>query len=324
MNSGPPAVEPERTSSVPSAWPQLFEDWRRLIAGCRRKPSRRRVHALRVATLRLQARLELGMAAHGGGDREKKAAKRWMRQAEKLREALSQVRETDVHLASLSGLRKTLAPSEAGYQPRPNRLALSQIDALERALKKQRKKAAGRTADEIGARSGRFRQASEAAEADLAARLPFPADADAATVQTMLEEVALDFPELDAGCLHDFRKRIKTVRYQAEEIAHAHPEVKEIAATLKEIQDATGAWHDWEELARIARSKFRHSSSELKELLGTLTEESFAEALALCTARLAEFGAGTVHNQQALDTLVQKAGVRRAEIPRDVDQSLLA
>jgi CHAD domain-containing protein len=319
MNSDSRALEPKGTASAKPGWHQQFEDWRGLLKECQRKPNKGRVHGLRVATLRLEAAVEHGL----GGSR---AAKRWTRQAEKLRGALSRVRETDVHLSKLTSLRPSLAPSSLGYAPRSSRLTLRQIDVLERSLKKERKGEAKRLSADIEARRDRLEHASQAADAELGSALPFEAVPGIETIRTMLAAVASEFPKLDADSLHDFRKGIKKVRYQAEQLGRTDTDSKKFAVALKRMQDASGEWHDWHALAKIAEPKFGPPSRRggLSELLETLAGESLDKALEFCAGQIAELLGRTVEDQLTRQVLAPKIGVQREDLSAGIISKRLA
>jgi CHAD domain-containing protein len=58
-----------------------------------------------------------------------------------------------------------------------------------------------------------------------------------------------------AGALHEIRIRLKKIRYLAE-LGEESGEQESFLATMKSVQDALGAWHDWEELAKTAEKEF--------------------------------------------------------------------
>lgn len=59
-----------------------------------------------------------------------------------------------------------------------------------------------------------------------------------------------------AAQLHHVRIQIKKTRYMAE-LAGETPERRSLLERLKSAQDALGAWHDWQLLARTAEKHFR-------------------------------------------------------------------
>src|SRR5215469_11877094 len=91
--------------------------WRELLDECGRKPTRKRVHALRVVTLRIQAELEHEVAELPHASHQAQAMLRFGKLAEKLREVLAPVREFDVWIGKLQRVRVSLDRT-SGYVPR--------------------------------------------------------------------------------------------------------------------------------------------------------------------------------------------------------------
>ncbi|MGA2726552.1 MAG: CHAD domain-containing protein [Terracidiphilus sp.] len=285
MNSGQIRHNPQVRVAAPQL-PQLtFESWRSLLDACRHKPSRKHVHGLRVATLRLQAQLDSSPGSHSVAQ----AARRWNKSAEKLRASLSAVRETDVYRAKLSGLCDTLATPE-GYAPRSSRISLRQIEELDEWLARERKIAAKELIADLKHRQERLDRLSvelESAQAFGHSLIPV---SSLSGVFKMFADAVAEFPKLDMDCLHDFRKRMKNVRYLAELFASTDPQAGRMAESLKLMQGVVGEWHDWEELAQLAsrRLRKRHKDGALTELLKTLAEESLEKALECCRCQTAE------------------------------------
>lgn len=57
--------------------------------------------------------------------------------------------------------------------------------------------------------------------------------------------------------LHRMRIQMKKIRYVAE-LAADSPEQRNFVEQLRAVQDALGAWHDWQELAKTAEKQFRN------------------------------------------------------------------
>ena len=60
-----------------------------------------------------------------------------------------------------------------------------------------------------------------------------------------------DWPPLDAGNIHAFRLKVKELRYTLQLDADADPGLVE---ALGDVQRRIGDWHDWQQLAEIARA----------------------------------------------------------------------
>jgi CHAD domain-containing protein len=252
-------------------------EWCELFDRCGRKPTRKRVHALRVVTLRLQAELENSVAGLPGASHRVRAILRFGKQSEKLRHALGRVREIEVWIGMLQGLRASMSES-TGYIPKSTRDCMRQMERLE---------------EQLGQKLG-------ASEKRLVAEIEKRRDALLSIVEEVDETVenhgdshpfehlvarfaaaAAEFPALNEENLHEFRKRIKTVRYLAE-LSPGDVACSRLAAQMKKVQTAIGEWHDWDSLAR-AVPRGRHSkSAQLAELLETIAAESFEAAVGNC------------------------------------------
>jgi CHAD domain-containing protein len=253
--------------------------WLDLLSCCGEKPTRKRVHALRVATLRLQAELERDITELPHATHQAQAMIRFGKQAEKLREALGPAREIDVWISKLRGLRASIE-KPGDYVPRTFEECVRGIDRLEERLKRKRKAAGKKLAASIEEKIDRYGKAAE----DLRAasdesRLP--------DARGIAEELIADFsrgraefPVLDEANLHDFRRRIKTVRYLAELHAGVDRDCARIATQMKKLQGAIGEWHDWQALAVDTRGVHHAWSKPLAELLESLSRETFEAALA--------------------------------------------
>ncbi|WP_348265035.1 CHAD domain-containing protein [Telmatobacter sp. DSM 110680] len=251
--------------------------WRRLLERCGIKATRKRVHALRVVTLRLQAELERDRTDLPDASRQAQAILRFSKQAEKLRRALSPVREFDVWIGKLRGLSASL--TETGdYVPRSMQETVRGIDRLEERIKKKRNDAEIKLVAQIGKRHSQFVRASEDVDEALSEYVFGEEAGIAGDLVERFRAVKADFSTFNEKNLHEFRKRIKTVRYLAEIHASTDRACAQIATQMKKMQSAIGEWHDWQELGLEAR-KHRSKGKGLAELLDTVTAEAFENAL---------------------------------------------
>ena|GEM_PF-1021051 len=288
--------------------------WRELLDLCGRKATRKRVHALRVVTLRLQAELDRDLADLPRASHQAQAILRFSKQAEKLRRALGPVRELDVWIGKLRGLRASL--KETGdYVPRSTQETVRGIDRLEERLKRRRSDAEKRLEAAIDKQGSHLVKASEDVVAGLSDFVFGPGAGIAGELVTHFRAVQADFPAFDEGNLHEFRKRIKTVRYLAEIHAGANRASAQIASQMKKAQSAIGEWHDWQALAHEVRHGHRAKSKALAQLLDTLTAESFEAAVStvhLISARM--LGEGTAQ-VEAMHVEDRKPPVRSDSSP---------
>lgn len=288
--------------------------WRRMLAECGRKPSRRRVHALRVATLRLQARTEHCLSRLGEGDSTAKVVRRWNKQADKLRKTMSLVRETDVHLAKLNRLRRSVGDTDANHS-RLNRICLNQIGTAERRLERTRKSAAKRLGEEIEKRRRRLaRLSGELAKSPgLGDLLRTPSDKP--ELRALIAGLAADVGSLNVKSLHEYRKRVKTVRYLAEMAAEDDAQSARQVTALRTMQSAVGEWHDCQSLCKEVSAilKGRKREGGLVEMLETLAEESFENALDVCRRTIARLLDESFEKPTAIEVLPPRRPVKRAE-----------
>ncbi len=280
MNSGSTGANQPTPAMNEARGRGRIEAWRQLLAQCGRKATRKRVHGMRVLTLRLQAELKHRLSDHELGDRNAQLGQRWGKQAEKLRQVLGPVREADVWLDKLAGLRAKLEKS-GGYKPRSSRESAAQIEELEDKLKQKRRTWEKKLIAEIEDRKDKIEKLSNALDLDSEPLIGRCGPGGARQIGEQFTAIAAEFPTLDEKNLHLFRKNIKAVRYLAEIFAAGDLEAGRQAAQLKKMQSAIGEWHDWQDLAKEQRHSHK-KHKELAELLEALTAESLEKALELC------------------------------------------
>lgn len=254
-------------------------EWRQLLDRCQRKPTRKRVHALRVVTLRLQAELEIDREELPSASHKVQAILEFNKQGEKLRKVLGPLRELDVWIGKLQGLRKSLG--EAGdYVPRSTHDCIRQLERFEARLKGRRRPLEKKLIAAIEKRKDDMTDATQEL-ASLIDGQVFDSDANAAgKIRGRFAQVAADFPAFDEENLHEFRKRIKLVRYLAE-MHEGDAACTQIAAQMKKLQSAIGEWHDWQALVREIEQG-PSKSKDAVELLKTIAAESLESALTIC------------------------------------------
>ncbi len=281
MQTGSPPPDSQPDAPLPGkteTHPQL-EAWRELLDRFARKASPRRVHALRIATLRLQAALEHRLREQIQDAGEVRAVKRWNKHGKRLRRALEPVREADVCLELLGSLRDP-TPEPDGHLPQRSSLCLREIEALESSLKRRRAAAAEALLAEIEDHRKRLLQCSQQMEKALESYGTGEPAAQAAG--QLFDRLAGEFPELNGGNLHAYRKQLKTVRYLAE--TGADDEALRLAKACRKMLNAAGAWHDWQALAKEAKRRLpkRGKKDGLLAVLRTMEEEALRRALEIC------------------------------------------
>jgi CHAD domain-containing protein len=198
------------------------------------------VHLLRTTVRRIEALLAATL--HEGDDRTRKPRK----QLAKLRRRAGAVRDLDVQIGALQGLRSDATTAEKRQALRFLREERSEAaERLSRAVEKA-------LADDL--RKHLRRLAEELATVDAAgAATQRPADPDRDWLAVALDEFAArsvqwgEKPSEES--LHALRLACKRMRYTAE-IAEQNPLTRDAVAEFKRMQDAMGDWHDWQTLAR--------------------------------------------------------------------------
>ncbi len=312
MNS---AIIPVEATSFPDGQWEFrgqIQAWRELLGHCGHRPGRKCVHDLRVATLRLQAGIEYWLSRQEtGAAAAASAVRRWRRQGKKLRRALGPVRQEDVSLGKLLQVRAWAEPASAGSAVFAKE-CLGAIDEIERGVKRARDAAAKKLAAAIKQRRKRLNRLSKKLELALEELAPAKEVDIADRLLAQVAAVSADFPELDSENLHEFRKRLKKIRYLAEIFASRDAAAAHIAVTLKRMTGAVGEWHDWQTLTQEAARADRKDTgmASTAEFLQAQAGRTFDHAMKLCRqsmARLLSGGrpSGTTQSEPARESALQ-------------------
>jgi CHAD domain-containing protein len=223
--------------------------WLHGVESCRRKPTRRPVHTLRIDCRRLQALL--GVLGHTTGA-PPKALRRLGDVAAEALNALSALRDDQVHRRRISD----------GGRPRHMEALLEDVRRRQSRHKKRAQKALARIdlvrADETAERVRRAvvnRQGAPTPHERID-RLSTAMDEALATVAARIARVDPERPRT----LHKLRVAIKQCRYIAEIAEEVAPGIQVPAQpALRSLQRRLGAVHDADVLGdRIARFGKRH------------------------------------------------------------------
>jgi CHAD domain-containing protein len=281
----------EKSAVLPQPkWQQQLDAWRKLLAQCARKPSRRSIHALRSLTLRLQVGLEYFLRKRAANSAAAHALQQWSKEGKKLRKALAPVRNADVHMARLKNLSKTNKGASEG-EKKLNPRCIREIDKLEDRLRQQRKAGIDKLMAAFDARGKRLNRSSKELEAALTPHMPSKVHSTAPQALRIFTELTSELPNLDAGNLHEYRKRLKQARYLAEISATSDPMAKRLSSAFRRIHYAAGEWHDWQELARKAdRILPGHDEQDgLIPVLEALAEKALRRARVQCRRTATRF-----------------------------------
>jgi CHAD domain-containing protein len=312
MNAGSvPLHDAVKSASEPREREQ-FQQWRQVLADCADKLSRKRIHGLRVATLRLMVEIDFWLLNHDADDPISRVAKSWKKQANKLRKALSPVRDSDVYVAKLKKILKTDRRHGDEWHLTPG--CRREIQKLEAYLKDRRASTEKELLQQIKKCREKSDRLTKKLEDDLGRRTVW-ADSDRVrVVRGLIAGLATELPNLTAEVLHDFRKQAKMARYLSEVLAARNPHAANQAALLKRMQDAAGEWHDWQTLASVARRVCgRDKENEFVRLLDQFADKSLSNALDLSRRGVAQLLKLNDRNEVSRDALPPKKPVKRAE-----------
>lgn len=100
----------------------------------------------------------------------------------------------------------------------------------------------------------------------------------AAALAFEVEAELRDWPALNRRNLHPFRLKAKKLRYV---LQLAEKSDSRFVASLGEVKDSIGEWHDWQELAAVAREVIEHSRCKLREQINRTARQKFEQALSV-------------------------------------------
>jgi CHAD domain-containing protein len=206
--------------------------------GLAKEPSPKYVHRLRTMVRRIESLL-----AFTNPDLNKKQ-KKTMDEMAGLRRRAGRIRDLDVQAELLGAI--------------GNRSAAGDRKIIMDMLKRRRAKQARRFQEAVSRTKGsKFSSHMK--------RIMAKAGASADDSRRPLDQARQQLSRLSAGfsgpdslkpnVMHELRIGIKMVRYLAE-LGAASAEQRAFLSAVKSAQDALGAWHDWQELAKTAERQF--------------------------------------------------------------------
>ncbi len=196
-------------------------------------PSSRKVHSLRTNARQLEAIVDALMLD------SKKKTRQLLRSVTPVRKAAGDVRDMDVLVANVLALSQSDGDDSLvrlvehlGERRVESARDLSQTVAAKR-------KTARRSLKQYARLVGREFRGKNRSLANVE-----PVAAGLVTELT-------DWPELSEENIHPFRIKVKQLRYM---LQLARESDKAVVDTLGQVKDMVGDWHDWQELAKIAKS----------------------------------------------------------------------
>ncbi|HEY6307520.1 MAG TPA: CHAD domain-containing protein [Candidatus Angelobacter sp.] len=218
---------------------KLLEGLSSAVARLADEASPKSVHRLRTTIRRIES-----LVAFAGPNLGRKQ-QRALESLAALRKRAGKIRDLDVQMGLLGAIANG---STAG-----DRRVLAEM------LKRKRTKQAERVKSAIGKlQDSKVLAHIERIGEKAAVAAPETASLPAEEARQQLSHLAAEFTSHDpikARFLHEVRIRMKMIRYLAE-LGDESADQRRFLQALKSAQDALGAWHDWEELAKTAEKQF--------------------------------------------------------------------
>jgi CHAD domain-containing protein len=246
-------VDQDRLNSV-------FQKVERQLGKVASNPQPETVHQFRTSTRRTEALLEELIPEQ---DRKRRQL---LKELSRLRRRAGRVRDVDVQVLALRGLKASQEPTLKADVLR----SLAEMRAKREA--KLLKALDKRTVREL---RKRLKRAAENPAVLKNARDPFTVAS-----QMLARLIRMSGPPREE-LLHQYRIEGKRIRYVAE-LAGDRPEAQQWVEQLKRMQDALGEWHDWLTLAETVQQHVgADARSALLAELSNITRAKFREAIAV-------------------------------------------
>lgn len=236
-------------------------------------PAPKDVHKLRTATRRVEA-IATALPADG------KKARRLLKSIAAVRKAAGAVRDMDVLAANARKLARYSVGDSLTRLIEFLRSARRQnVEELRRALNRQRKTAR----ENLKEYARLVRTALKPASLDASANgyHSQPHEALHTTAMNVVRELG-EWPPLDASNIHEFRLKVKELRYILQ--LYAGPE-SDLVEALWNVQRRIGDWHDWQQLAEIAHEVLQSEQDHaLLARIDHTAKRKFDQAFAAASA----------------------------------------
>jgi CHAD domain-containing protein len=269
-NSRSPAFILESTQGDTMAFDldSVQKDIRKLRKFLKRTPEHptpERTHALRTRMRRFEAALQvLGLDTA-------RNERRVLQKLKKLHRRAGKVRDLDV----LTGY-AVLVPAED-----ENDCLVELLEYLGKEHARRTKQLHACAVQDGPSLRRRLQHTAAQIEALAADGLPSgSAFGDAVVSEVRLQRELAAPVRLNRENLHPYRLKVKELRYILQ--MENDPGDQQLIATLGEMKDAIGEWHDWQELLTIASEQLPHGREcKLVRLFQAITEEKFRHALSV-------------------------------------------
>jgi CHAD domain-containing protein len=259
------------------------------LKGLPKHPLPKQVHKLRTSARRVEA------IAAAVPRAKKKKSRRLVQSIEPLRKAAGSVRDMDVLEANLRKLsRESAGDSLARLIDHLQSVRASSAKDLYRAFERKRK--AARHKLKKFARQVQAAWPSNGASAHAAVQ---PAHArngkhgnGANPTAKHLASALAGWPPLDEQDIHEFRVKIKELRYILQLDAKSDPD---FVAALGSAQRLIGEWHDWQQLAEMAQEFLEpEQDQQLLARIDETKQKKFMRALTAANALRRQYLTSTI------------------------------
>jgi CHAD domain-containing protein len=211
---------------------------RKMLKDLPQNPPPEEVHKLRTQARRIEA---VASALESSAPKESRQLRKTLKP---VRKAAGGVRDMDVITADLLSLRQTVANKS--------------LDRLADHLSEMRSKSADRLLETVDQQRKparrRLKKYASAIESVVGHKKPVRSEgtdsqAGSSAAAAALAAKLIQWPILNSSNIHDFRLKVKELRYVLQADPGSDPRlIRSLGAT----KDAIGQWHDWQQLAEIA------------------------------------------------------------------------
>ena len=293
-------------SVQPKAALKPFRKFRKILKNFSQPPAPEQVHSLRTQARHLEAVVRaLQLEEQAGGSALLKALK-------PLRKQAGEVREMDVLVGFASSLERDaedqgvvqLIEYLAARRKKAAQKLLKTVAAREQKTRKQLKRCLKLVEVETG---------SSDSNAQNGQQISIKPMARALELQTRLAT----WPRFTARNIHPYRLELKELRYV---LQLSQGGETQFSAALGEAKEQIGAWHDWSQLALIARKSLGGGPNrKLFKQIRVRARQEFGRALDLARALQSRYFSG-----EAAPAAARKAPVREISTAAIRETSRLA
>jgi CHAD domain-containing protein len=218
----------------------LSQDLSKVVSELSAEATPKRVHRLRTTIRRIES-----LISYTNPDLGKKL-ERSLERLEELRKRAGKVRDIDVQTQLLDQIGN-------GSTARDRKTLVSLLEKKrDRHVKRLNSALVKHAGNKL---FGRLERVAEKMEAGSLGGRPLAPLEEARMQLSRLAAAFSLHPLLKPARLHEARVQLKKIRYLAE-LADDSAERKAFLDRLKAVQDAVGEWHDWEELTKLAETRF--------------------------------------------------------------------